>query len=263
MKFFTIPPNSQLELMHEGTMGYFCLAQHYHSNKAYRKFFKEQKKKGAWILLDNGAGDHSLITEDILFECMKDLMPNEVVPPDILFDRDKTLFSLNSFIYKMRQENLLKEIEIFAVPQGKTKEDWLNCYEEMLNNSDVTTIGLSKLGVPYAWLGEAKDDQNIMEARHECVRELIDKNLIHKPLHFLGGAYVQEFEYYKSLENELFRSTDSCFTILAAYYNMDISSPDYKRIKTPLEYFDFTLTTEQVQLAKNNISFMKKRLGES
>lgn len=260
MKFFTIPPNSQLELMHEGTMGYFCLAQHYHSNKAYRKFFKEQKKKGAWILMDNGSGDHNMITEDILFECMKDLMPNEVVPPDILFDRDKTLFSLNSFIYKMRQENLLKEIEIFAVPQGKTKEDWLNCYEEMLNNSDVTTIGLSKLGVPYAWLGEVKDDQNIMEARHECIEELINNNLIHKPLHLLGMGNPLEMLKYKLLDNSLFRSTDSCNSIWSAMNGLDWNKEQFERIPTPKDYFDREMTVDQISLAKSNIQWFNQLL---
>jgi len=190
------------------------------------------------------------------------LMPNEVVPPDTLFDRDKTLFSLSSFIKRMREEDLLKEIEIFAAPQGKTKEDWLNCYEEMLNNSDVTTIGLSKLGVPFAWLGEAKDDQNIMEARHLCVDYLLENNLIHKPLHFLGMGSPMEFVKYKELNNPLFRSTDSCNSIWSAMNGLDWNKEQFERIPTPKDYFDREMTADQISLAKSNIQWFKQLLTQ-
>lgn len=257
MDFYVIPPNSELQLMHKAKGNrYFCLAQIYHTNEKYREFFKQQKANGSWITLDNGAGDHDMITEDILFECMLDLMPNEVIPPDTLYDMKTTIKSLESFVKLMNENNLLDKIEIFAVPQGKDKYEWLDCYQYMLNHKNVTTIGMSKLAIPHAWLGEAKDDKGIQLARWQCVDTLIEMDLIKKPLHFLGGETGEEYIKYIQLNNELFRSTDSCFTVLAGINYQDISSRDYKRKPTPRNYFDLTMNSEQVELAIKNIKYM-------
>lgn len=261
MKNFVIPPNSQLDLMHQGNAGYFCLAQHYIGNEEYRNFFKTQKEKKEWILLDNGAGDHALITEDILIKCAKDLMPNEIVPPDILFNSYQTLINLDQFIERMQKEDLLNEIEIHAVPQGNTKEEWIDCYLEMLSNPHITTIGISKLGVPHAWLGEAKDDQGIMEARHLCINYLLEHNLVKKNLHWLGMGSPEEYKKYVQLNNPFFRSTDSCYSILSGMNNLDWSEGQFTRIPTPKDYFDRTMTEEQIVLAKKNIVWFKNLLN--
>jgi len=259
MKNFTIPPNSAMELMHEGNMGYFCLAQHYYSNEAYRKFFKEQKAKGAWILMDNGSGDHALITEDILIECAKDLQPNEIVPPDILFDLSSTLNALDSFVDRMRREGL-DHIEVFAVPQGADRHQWIACYVYMLLHPKVKTIGMSKLGIPKAFLGEAKNDQGIMEARHMAVDYLLDNDLLKKPLHFLGMGNPLEFQKYVAWENPLFRSTDSCNSIWSAMNGQNWREGQFDRIPTPKDYFERTIDETQKSLAKMNIDWFKTLL---
>lgn len=265
VKTFVIPPHSHLELMHEGTMGYFCLAQHYYANAAYRKFFKARKAEGKWILLDNGAGDHALITEDILIECAKDLMPNEIVPPDVLFDSVKTLENLISFMTRMNKEGLSDKIEIFAVPQGKTAEEWLDCYEAMLNTPSVKTIGLSKLGAPKAFLGQAKDDQGIMEARHICVDTLVKNNLLKKPIHLLGMGDPTEYKKYRainiSLGKTIFRSTDSCNSVWSAMNGIAWNDGNFKRIVTPKDYFDRHMSAGDITLAKQNIKYFKELLA--
>lgn len=259
MDFYVIPPNSELELMHVSKCNrYFCLAQIYHTNKEYRKFFKEQKEKGAWITLDNGAGDHDLISEDVLFECMIDLKPNEVIPPDTLFDKDKTINALDNFIKRMINNNLINEIEIFAVPQGANKEEWLECYNYMLNHPNVKTIGMSKLAIPHAFLGKVDNDQGIRESRWMCIDLLLESDLIKKPLHFLGGENPQEFIKYIELNNPLFRSTDSCFTILAGINNQDVSSSTYTRKPTPRNYFELSMDNKQIDLAIKNIQYMNE-----
>lgn len=258
MQFYVIPPNKHVELSNLGQR-LFCLAQNYIKDESYRNFFKSQVGK-KWITLDNGAGDHDLVSSEQLIEVVKDLMPNEVIPPDYLYDKNKTLSSLFQFILIMKENNLLNKVEIMAVPQGKDKEDWLECYSEMLVNPYVNSIGMSKLAIPYAWLGVAKDDESIMNTRMDCVNLLIQQNLINKPLHFLGGSHLEEFKYYNTLCEPLIRSTDSCFSILSAIHNIDITSKDYVRPYTPKDYFQLEMTESQIHLAKINVNYLKETM---
>lgn len=256
MKCYVIPPNSNLELMHLGD-SYFCLAQHYIKNEEYRNFFKARVAEGKWVTLDNGAGDFALITEDILFDCMKDLRPSEVIPPDVIFDKDTTLKNLEQFIGRMAEENLLSDIEIFACPQGATKEDWLECYKEMLNNAYVATIGMSKIAVPFAFLGK-KNDEGIKEARNMAFDYLQSQNLLQKPLHFLGMGDPTEFAHYAN--SPFARSTDSCNTVWSAMNNIKFKEGNFTRIKTPHDYFDRTITEAEISIAKDNVEFLRTQL---
>ena len=165
MEFYIIPPSSNLDLIRLGQRA-FCLTQLYVKNEEYRKYFQQLKSEGWWITMDSGIGDHNPVTQDVLFEAMKDLMPSEVIPVDTLFNKYETLQNLDDFIKRLIQESLLDKVEIFACPQGQTKEEWLECYTEMLSNPHVKTIGMSKLAIPYTWNGNASNDQGITEARH-------------------------------------------------------------------------------------------------
>lgn len=259
MDFYVIPPNNHLDIMHKGNR-YFCLAQIYNTNEQYRNFFKQVKQQGGWITLDNGAGDHNLITSDILLQCVLDLMPNEVIPPDILYNSTQTINELNDFIDKMKSHNLLQKVEIFAVPQGNSIDEWLQCYDTMIDNKFVSTIGMSKLGIPHAFVGQAKNDQLIMESRHLCVDLLLLTNRINKPLHFLGSGNPNEFAKYIQLDNKLFRSTDSCNSIWSAMNNLEWNNNQFERIVTPHDYFDRIIQNDQLNIVYENINYLNKLL---
>jgi hypothetical protein len=238
-----------------GSKRIFGLAHLYVQYEHYRDFLKARKKEGYFITMDNSAAEKALVTEDILIEVVRDLMPHEVISPDHLFDKDNTIKSLNSFVKRMKQEELYGKVEIFAVPQGGTKEEWLDCYNYMLIHPDVHTIGMSKLGIPHAFLGQAKDDQGIMEARHECVDLLLQADLIKKPLHFLGMGNPLEMKKYVALNNPLFRSTDSCNSVWSAMCGISWEHGDYRRIKTPHNYFEQKMSEANIELAISNIEF--------
>lgn len=254
MDIYVIPPLSNPGLMNYGDR-VFVLAQHYLKNGAYRDYIKHLKEQGKWITLDNGAGDYDTITQEKLMTAVKDLLPNEVIPLDILFDHESTLKNLEEFYFLLEKEGLHETVEIFACPQGKTKEDWLFCYKEMLDKPYVKTIGFSKIAIPHAW-GVGGDDQNIMEARHSCYEELMSKGLIQKPIHCLGAGDPREFLKYT--DNPLMRSTDSCFSVWAGMNFNDWSEGQFERIKTPHDYFNRMMTPEQTQLAIKNIDFLKQ-----
>jgi queuine/archaeosine tRNA-ribosyltransferase len=236
----------------------FVLAQLWIKSGSYRNYILEQKVLGKWITLDNGAGDHCTVSPQDLLEITMKLMPNEVIALDILFDKDATIYNLDRFIDMMKANDLLDKVEIFGCPQGSTKADWFECYQYMLDNPDVTTIGLSKIAVPYIYKTGSKD-AGIMEARHLCYEELKSLDLIKKPIHCLGAGDPREFLKY--INDPLMRSTDSCFSVWSAMNDISWNNGNFERITTPLDYFDRNVTEEQAILAASNVDFLKKVLN--
>jgi len=167
MDFYVISPVSNLEPMKLGDR-IFVLAHLWVQFPEYREFVKARKEEGYWITLDNSAAERALVTEDILIDICKELLPHEVIAPDVLFDKDATIANAISFRERMLAEGLFDifHIDIFFCPQGKTKEDWLEAYEWGINQDWIDVIGFSKIAIPQAWLEDFKDDQGIKEARH-------------------------------------------------------------------------------------------------
>lgn len=258
MQCYVIPPVTSMSLTHLGHR-YFCLAHFYIQYPSYREFFLNLNKNTSFITLDNSAAERSLVTEDVLLEIVKELKPNEVIAPDVLFDKEQTIINLNSFISKMKHCGYDKHTKIFGCPQGSNRQEWLSCYEEMLNCPDVSVIGLSKIAIPRCWLGETEWDTNIELARNECVNYLLKYDLVKKPLHFLGMGDPREYVNYSHI---LFRSTDSCYTILAAVNGVSFKENNFTRLKTYDEYYSTSLTSNQRLIAQENVSFLKQQLRD-
>lgn len=259
MKFYAIPPNKHLDMMDNGDR-YFCLAHHYFQDENYKQHFLNLRKNNprAFITLDNGAAEESLVTEDALIEAVKELRPNEVIAPDVLFDAKATLDNFRSFADKMYKQSLLKYTSIFGCPQGRDKSEWLACYSEMVVNPFVSCIGLSKIAVPKCW-NDVTGDKMIGKSRNECVTELLNQKLLFKPLHLLGMGEHDEFDFYLKNKTPHIRSSDSCYTILAALYGINFEEGDTTRIPTENAYFDVELNENQKSLAKKNIEYLKKK----
>lgn len=259
MDFYVIPPLSNLELMDQGDR-YFCLTQLYKRDPNYREFFRQRVADGKWVTLDNGAGDHDLVSERDVIMAAVDLCPSEVIPPDVLFDGVQTILNLESFIYALRGQFRIaaaKMPEIFAVPQGNNLSEWLFVYEYMLRHPQVDTIGLSKITVPKI-LFDAAPDQSIKEARHMMFDTLKSKEFIKKPIHLLGMGDPREFAYYKN--EPLMRSTDSCNSVWSAMNDILFENDCSKRIPTPKDYFDREMSRGDLMFAEFNIEWMKKNL---
>ena len=259
MKFYCIPPNNHLNLMDEGDR-FFGLAHLYNQNEKYKRHFLSlrQRSPKVWITMDCGAAEHSTVTEEVLLNIVAELKPDEVIAPDVLFNKDETLKNFKSFVQKMYNNGLLSHTSIFACPQGATKEEWLECYYQMVANPFVKCVGLSKIAVPKCW-NNAEGDTMIGLSRNQCIKELQEKRLLFKPVHLLGMGEHEEFDYYLQNKIQNIRSSDSCYTILAATNDIDFEKGDNTRVPTPHWYFDVVLTDSQIALAKKNINYLKRK----
>ena len=259
MKFYAIPPNKHLNMMDNGDR-YFALAHHYIQDENYKRTFLRLRNESpkVFITLDNSAAEHSLVTEEILLHVTAELKPDEVIAPDVLFDKEQTLKNFKSFVAKMYNKGLLSHTSIFACPQGSNKDEWLECYYNMITSPFVKCIGLSKIAVPKCW-NNAEWDTMIGISRNQCVKELSEKNWLVKPLHLLGMGEHDEFDFYLKNRIPFIRSSDSCYTILAALNGIDFEKGDTTRVPTTNAYFDVTLTEDQKALAKRNIEYLKNK----
>ena len=254
MDFYAIPPLNNKDLHHNGDR-YFCLAQHYLNDEAYREFFLGLPED-AWVTLDNGAGDFDTVTPNVLLDIVKELNPNEVIPLDILFNKQQTM--VNAVKFKNMLDGIGYEGEVMFVPQGKSKEDWLDCYVWAIQQEWISTIGMSKIGIPFAF-NNATQDNLIMESRHEAFDVLRQNGLLIKPMHFLGLGDPNEFAYYMCFpEGQYVRSNDSCNSVWSAMNGISWAAGDFKRIPTPGDYFERTVADDVVELADANMEYIQR-----
>jgi len=262
MDFYVISPVSNLEPMKLGDR-IFTLAHLWVQFPEYREFIKARKEEGYWITLDNSAAERALVTEDILIDICKELMPDEVIAPDVLFDKDATIANAKSFRARMEAEGLLNKIDIFFCPQGKTKEDWLEAYMWGIFQDWINVIGFSKIAIPNAWLSDDhfsdlrsfKEDQGIKEARHMAYDYLEAEGVLVKPIHCLGQGDPTEFSYYS---HPMMRSTDSVYPVWAAINGQDFRKDTTTRTPTPhklLEEYD--MKDVDMELVKKNIQYLR------
>ena len=263
MDFYVISPVSNLEPMKLGDR-IFALAHLWVQFPEYREFIKARKEEGYWITLDNSAAERALVTEDILIDICKELMPDEVIAPDVLFDKDATIANAKSFRDRMEAEGLLNKIDIFFCPQGKTKEDWLEAYEWALWQDWIQAIGFSKIAIPNAWMSDDhfsnlktyQDDQYIKEARHMAYDYLKERDMLKKPIHCLGQGDPTEFSYYN---HPMMRSTDSVYPVWAAINGQDFRKDTTTRTPTPHQLLEtYDMQSIDMTLVRSNIEMLKK-----
>ncbi len=256
MDFYVISPISNMEPMKLGDR-VFVLAHLWMQFPEYRDFIFKLKEEDAsrWITLDCSAAERALVTEDVLIQICHELKPNEVIAPDVLFDKEATIKNAMSFAERLVGEGLEDTVEMFFCPQGKTKQDWIECYLWGLTQKYIHTIGFSKIAIPQAWLEDWKDDQGIKEARHMAYDYLKERNLLLKPIHCLGQGDPTEFAYY---DHPMMRSTDSVYPILAASLGQDFTKDHTTRTPTPhnfLETYDMSMV--DVGIIKRNVTFLR------
>lgn len=262
MDFYVISPLSNLEPMKLGDR-IFVLAHLWVQSEEYREFIYSliDEDIDRWITLDNSAAERALVTEDVLIKVCHELMPSEVIAPDVLFDKDATIQNAIDFKARMEKEGLLDVIDIFFCPQGKTKEDWLECYEWGLEQDWIQTIGFSKIAVPQAWLSDWKDDQGIKEARHMAYDYLKENGMLLKPIHCLGQGDPTEFAHY---DHPAMRSTDSVFPVLAASHGQDFNVDHTTRIPTPHNFLEtYDMSQIDMGLVESNVEFLKKQCHQA
>lgn len=147
MKIATILPTKHLYIEDRSDY-HLCLAHHVCEDLTYTFFFRRQVRRGAFVMLDNGAAENGVPMEAKAIAALADMIGcNEIVLPDTIYKKDDTLRLSHKAIQIIRDECSLADVKLMAVPQGDTPLRWKSCLIEMLSWG-VDTIGISKFIAP-------------------------------------------------------------------------------------------------------------------
>lgn len=184
MKVATIVPTPYLEETKEDSY-FMCLYQEVKKNPEYAAFFKARKEEGKFVIMDNGAAEGVNPTAAELLPIYSLVEPNEIVLPDVVYNKEETVRRTKEAYNLFSEYDLEKKYKYMAVPQGETFSEWLECLRLFLQQTNITTIGVSKFVTP-KFQKEMGDDANV---RLECVdaiitiAEMMDRDI---EIHLLG-----------------------------------------------------------------------------
>lgn len=174
-------------------------------------------------ILDNSAFEFgSALDIKRLVEIALAINAQELVLPDVLFNKVETIRIVKEAIAYLERRGLIGRFKLMAVVHGVTKEKWIDCYKQYLD-LPIDVIGISK----------AVQDFN-PDKRNGFVRELMSMGLIDedREIHFLGlvNNLTEIVETPRCV-----RSLDSSAMWLQAKYDLGIK-PNTCR---PVETIDF------------------------
>lgn len=232
MKVATIVPIPHLSETREDEY-FLALAQHMHVPE-YRKFFQDRLTEGRFVILDNGAAEEGAINPETLWSLTNDLQPTEVILPDVVCRRRKTLKAGREFIDTLeRRGHPGSVVRRMAVPQGEDLEDWTRCLREMLTWR-IHTIGISKFVC-------------LFTTRSDALKRAMDL-LHHEDIHLLGCGW--DPRDVQAIEREWpgrVRGVDSGIATICSQQGISMSGIG-ERCHAPL---DFHARTDPALLGKN------------
>ena len=189
----------------------------------YINYFRQKSKEGKWVILDNSAYEIGKLEAtqatgqglgpDLVLQAAEMINPSIVIAQDVLCDREATLESTRSFIKEVKRKGLKGKFKLMGVAQGKTRDEWLGSYEDLLKLDDIDQIGFSKISVPLSFGGSQATDGCVALARLECT-EQVDKLFTKaKPAHLLGGDNWLPWELEQQKKHNWIYSNDSSASV--------------------------------------------------
>lgn len=216
---------------------YMCLANIASKDENYCNFYKKKVEDGAFVLLDNGAAESDQMTLDIMWSVIEKIHPTEVILNDALLDGSETIRRSTEALIFYKSKGY--QGQFMFVPQGKTLDEWIRCYNCM-DKTDISTIGVSKF-VTSGW-----NDSN---ARFECCEYLNEHG---KPSVHLLGCHENIYEVEQiSKHFDFIRSNDTAISYIYALANKHIDDGD--RPKGEINFIKSDLNPEQIELLKQNM----------
>jgi hypothetical protein len=231
----------------------YCLPHLLDEEKGYEEYFRQVKKEGRYIIMDNSL--HELgeaYNNERLMYWINELEPDEFIVPDVWENRDASVENAKEWSKIILPKNTTK----VAVVQATTIHEASTCYQTYKD------LGYQKIAFSYGAsyyndivphpntdIGKALGRLSIISALYKT--KVISQN---DRIHLLGCAVPQEFGWYKGYD--CIESIDTSNPVMAALegtrYNL--SGLDKKPKANMNDYF--YMLDEQVNwdLLTNNLN---------
>lgn len=224
----------------------YALVHLFEEDEEYLNLFKEAKKKGREIILDNSIFElEEAFDAERFAYWIKELEPTWYIVPDALEDAMKTVSQMREWNKKYSDLPGKK----IGVVQGKTYAEIKECYEYMDKIANVDMIAIS---FDYSYYRESVPHPNKyvswMLGRVKLLGDLLRDGIINekKPHHLLGCGLPQEFAFYKDYE---------------WIYSLDTSNPVVHGIKG-VPYTEQGLWDKESQKLFELINFVPEKTDE-
>jgi hypothetical protein len=113
------------------------------NNLEFGRVFDSARTRGDYIILDNGANEGSQAQPEGLFSYARILRANEIVLPDVLGDRDKTIQAIDAFLAKHTTVNSM--YKFMAVLQGTTMRQIIWSARYLSEKPMIKVLGVPRL----------------------------------------------------------------------------------------------------------------------
>lgn len=178
-KIAHIVPVHHLEITRDNQY-HMCLAHLVLQNASYAAFYRRMVVEGKFVLMDNGAAEHSQLSKEQLLEAYRMIQPTELVLLDALSDRRETYRRTVESLEFFKANGVT--CQFMAVPQGINLAEWVMSAMELLMIPEVGSIGVSK------FLNITTNNPNVRYDACKYLQPIING----KEVHLLGcdaGAY--------------------------------------------------------------------------
>lgn len=112
-------------------------------NKDYLNVYGQAKLRGDKITMDNGAAEGSPIVLETMNEYAKIIRANEIVLPDVLGNRDRTVDAIENYLAKYPRIHTL--YKCMAVVQGTGLRQLIWMVHYLADRKEIKTLGLPRI----------------------------------------------------------------------------------------------------------------------
>ena len=212
---------------------------HLLNNQTYKNFYDNLRVKnpGTFILCDNSANEGYMIKGRELINLAASINADELIAPDKYHDAKVTEDETYRFLDDFYVSDLKDNYSVMAVPQGKTFDHYLHCFETFLRDPRINTIGIGYRNLVPAIV----DEMNILDINEWD----------------LGLSEDEIKKLTKKLEPDCFNYTMSRLFFLAKYVDFGAMKRYNKRIHLLGLYNPYELRLINKCLSKVKMKYIR------
>jgi hypothetical protein len=211
------------------------------------------KKGNSYMIMDNGAFEGELLTDDELLKAAEQIGADEIVLPDVPGDPKATL----SASYKAYKK--FRKYRTMFVPHGQSLEEWIECVDAWVSKineapstsqPDYHTIGISPL--------------RYLDGGYKHTKEMIVHVIgLDMPIHLLGLADMSYFtsELLPNLTEWDIRGIDTSYAFALGARGI-LLQPDSPKVNLGDVKQYNVLSTNQRRLVALNIAILNSWIAD-
>ena len=227
------------------------------SDSAYRNYYFGAKKKGRFVMLDNGIMElgYSMTAEDLL-SVSTELKPDLVTPPEILNDSHSTLNMTYDFLNVFEKSGLYPNTKIFGVAHGASLKDWSHSFKLLSQIPQIARIGIP-YDIPFDVFTSTQSGGNRL--KNLVIRRIELCNWVAEyypsaAVHLFGLAHPSELP--AQTKHEFIKSIDTSLPVMAAVNNFKYGVDEFGPYEKKVLDINLPYDKKIVELALHNISIV-------